>query len=450
MALYNRNEITITPKMRDNLLKQIEEEGLEHKDDGIRRMALILKNPNFPGVDRNIYINCKARVNYFLDKRKENKNEYDYRKPYRPEPDANSGISEGDIEVGRTLEGNIPVMLKLSEFTKHFCVAGITGCGKTSLLISILEKLIQKSISVVIFDRKGGQFSGLQKLFPDRVLIMKIGIDKFLNFNGWPKNCNRMAYLSRRSDYRARIFERHDSQILFNQAINNLLSLCDPKKDIYFSEYEINKELQFMKMPPGLSIRKDLKSSQLSISNGILESPLAVSFDCCKGIIPGELARKGISLIIETFSVSNKHELLIETQSLNQAYTDLQSDAFNYIDELRQVFVFDEGGHIFTNDKATKPILELQSQVRFSGIGCMVGTTNPSALANSYQSNVFSYFAFHLFNTEDIWAVKQSMFLTSEQTISLAHLPQFVCVTKLADRYTKPFLMKVGGYPIES
>lgn len=438
------NNINITPKMRDDLIEVIEKEGLAYKDDiGVRRMYLILKNENFRGVHRNTYIKLKARVNFLLDKRKENKNEFDWKKPFRPPPDEGSGVSDGDIQVGRTLESNIPVRLKRSELTKHACMVGMTGFGKTTLLTLIMTELMKIGVPFLGFDRKGGQFRKLQLVHRHELLVVRVGIDQVFNFNVWPKNCDRTAYLSRRSDFRAGTFERHDSQVFFNRAVNNLLPLCEPKLGIYFSEHELIRELQTMNLPPGLSLNKALRSSQLAISDGLIQSPLGKSLHCCRGILPGELARKRISLVTETFFISNQHDLLLQTQFLNQCYSDLQVDASQHVDELRVVYMCDEGSHIYTNYKTSKPILELQAQVRFAGIGCMVGTTSAHALADSYQGNVFAYFAFHQFNTDDIKTVARSMFLDRSQAECLTHLPRFICVVKLGDRYTKPFLMEI-------
>jgi len=430
----------VTPEEVMKLVLTIEREGFAYTDNALRKLAKILANP-YIEIDEGSYFLCKERVEFLMNKKKI-KNEIDFAKPFRPEPDEKSRISEGDIEIGRTLEGNLPVRLKLPELLRHLAVVGMTGFGKTAFLIRLISQLIECGISVVIFDKKGRQFRGLQAMFPDKVLIFTVGKDAFLNFNAWPSGVNKEGYLSRISDIRSRVFERHDSIAVYNHNINNLFMLADENRHKFPSEFEVSEGFKTMRMPTGVSVNPSLKWSQQVISSGILESPLGASLKCSKGIMPGELARKNISIIIETQNLSNLHELYLQTLFSNQSYSDLQTDALSYPDILRQVFIIDESQHIFGKFRRCEPIHEFHGFVRYSGISIGQGTTTPSALGDSTKSNTFAYLSFHLFNEDDIATVKRSMFLNFEQAVSLSHIPTFICCAKLGDRYTSPFLMR--------
>ncbi|MHA1784024.1 MAG: ATP-binding protein [Promethearchaeota archaeon] len=74
------------------------------------------------------------------------------------------GLVKEDDDILRTQEGPIKYVLKDEFISKHVCIGGLTGQGKTVLLKNIIFELVQKSTNIIVFDTQGDLIQIMKKM----------------------------------------------------------------------------------------------------------------------------------------------------------------------------------------------------------------------------------------------------------------------------------------------
>ncbi len=85
-----------------------------------------------------------------------------------------------DRALGKILDRDEPFNLSPKDLSKHCYILGSTGCGKTTMILNLIEKDIRRAHSVVILDMRGDLVNGALGLCerlnvsPDRVTLLDL------------------------------------------------------------------------------------------------------------------------------------------------------------------------------------------------------------------------------------------------------------------------------------
>lgn len=112
---------------------------------------------------------------------------------------------------------------------------------------------------------------------------------------------------------------------------------------------------------------------------------------------------------------------------------------------LRHTLIYDEAKMVYAQDRA-KPsshITRLTSMAREFGEALIVSDQMPSSLGEAIKANVFTTITQNLSSMKDIQAMAYGMGLNPEQRDQLISLPIGTAIVRFADRYPKPFLLRV-------
>lgn len=100
---------------------------------------------------------------------------------------------EWDISLGKLIEADLEIGIRLLDRPRHILVAGTTGSGKTTAIRRIIQGIEQLSalISQIIFDHKAGDYAGLTDMYGDNWIHLSVHGGMHLGLNaprGIPPN----------------------------------------------------------------------------------------------------------------------------------------------------------------------------------------------------------------------------------------------------------------------
>lgn len=382
--------------------------------------------------------------------------------------------------LGKDLNEGKNVFIKADSFTTHAFVLGMTGSGKTGLLISILEECALNDIPAVIIDPKGD--------LTNRLLIFKeLDRDVLSNFIPeekldhyilkYEEGLKSLGYNEEKINSLLKrkikiftpglnlspinILERFscrslidESEILerANSIVSSLLSLTKSKSDDSVSSPEglllssifiefwkkgeslsLDTLLQTIVNPPfsqlGILpietvIPKDKRISLAVELNGILSSPAMTFF------------KRGDELDFDKLFSDFKNETIFTLSQLSDEQRDFflgvfLSELYGWVrkqsgsDRLKMVFIFDEVFGFFPpypkNPPTKQPLMGLLKQARAFGFSVILATQNPYDVDYKGLTNAGLWFIGRLQTQNDIERVKEglSTITGGEQAISM-------------------------------
>lgn len=345
--------------------------------------------------------------------------------PFEPAPeDADIG---GDIILGHDLFEQKPVGICLNELLRPFVVLGATGSFKTITLLNISAQLIGKGILTIIIDRKGRQFRCLQKAFPGKAMVMRT--DGQFPYN--PYSIIPGDYQARMVEMKSAIFERKDSKNIFLELLKSGSSKQIP------CEHSLHNAMVNLKFRRGFSDMRKLQHSLLAVSTGIVGSDFGNTLKYTKGLDMREVLDKKISLVIESPNSDLAHLEFLVSSLINEFQYHLRNQELKQ-DELRVVFVIDEGSELFRERPGIPPLIELSTKIRQSGIGLCVGFHAPHLVHSMFRANVHVVCCYKLESGESIGTVKKSHYLSDDEAGYIPKQPGGQGFIILGDRYPKP------------
>lgn len=333
----------------------------------------------------------------------------------------------GEILLGHDFYFGKPVGIKLSELTRPFAVFGATGFFKSITLCNIAVQLIKKGIVVILIDRKGRQFRSLQKAYPDNVLVMRTNGE----FPYSPYWNVPLDFLARVVETRSAVFQRHDSSNIFLEVL-----LAEARKYAP-CEHDIHNALVQMKFKRGFSDMRRLLSSLLSVSTGLLNCSFGNTFAYRKGIDIKEMIKQKISLVVESLNSDFVHLELLISELLNEIQHHLRSEELKH-DELKVVFLIDEGTEIMRDRKEIPPAVEASTKIRQAGMGFGTGVHAPHLCHSLFRANIHVMCCYRLESGESVETIRDSYFLDKEQAAYIPEQPLGQGFAILGDRYPKP------------
>lgn len=382
--------------------------------------------------------------------------------------------------LGKDLNEGKNVFIKADSFTTHAFVLGMTGSGKTGLLISILEECALNDIPAVVIDPKGDLTNRLlifkelnRNVLSNFILAEKID-DYILRYKEGLKsvgyNEEKINFLLKR---KIKIFtpglnlspinilERFscrslidESEILerANSIVSSLLSLTKSKSDDSVSSPEglllSSIFIEFWKKEEYLSLEKLLqnvvdppftqlgilpletvipKEKRISLAvelNSVLSSPSMTFF------------KRGEELDFDKLFLDSKNETIFTLSQLSDEQRDFflgifLSELYGWVrkqsgsDKLKMVLIFDEVFGYFPphpkNPPTKQPLMGLLKQARAFGFSVILATQNPYDVDYKGLTNAGLWFIGRLQTQNDIDRVKEGLSTVAggEQAISM-------------------------------
>lgn len=388
-----------------------------------------------------------------------------------------------DFFIGRETGSNNDVLVKADSFTTHAFVLGMTGSGKTGLIISILEEAALNHIPAVVIDPKGDLtnrllvFDGIDEnrvapYFPEEkraefVDRYKKGIAE------WGMGPDKIAALSKRkvnvitpgiSLSPVNILERfsppaslQEDDILekANSVCASLLSLTGKKGEdaardpegLLLSTILIDRwkngetvsletllekvvEPPFKKLgilPLDTVIPKEKRVAFAVELNGVLSSPALTYFKSGRELSLDEIFGDPENETIFTLAqLSDDQKSFFLSLFLSELYLWVRRQPGS--DRLKMLLVFDEVfGHFPPypqNPPSKKPLLGLLKQARAFGLGIILSTQNPYDVDYKGLSNAGLWFLGRLQTDNDIKRVSEGLNEVSGGAKASSILPQ--------------------------
>jgi hypothetical protein len=368
--------------------------------------------------------------------------------PFQPYP---GPIIEGPLALGRVYH---PRRLDMPRFGLHphelnqnVLVSGRAGAGKTNLLMIFLANLllqkmpflvldfkrdyrhlIRRSQSILVFNWKTFKFNPL--LPPpgiDSIYWSQIVSDVFFDaFFPTSASASKSAFLEFLNGLYIHFNQRNGKSIPCMFDLKESMQDCLAKQRSTGSADRLRTCLS--RINPMLLVLEDMLDCQegYSIEN-LLHQNIVLELD-------------GLTQELQTFLV-NILFFWIFTYRLNNAQRG----------RLRHVLVFDEAKMVFSREKATgaAPISRLVSTAREMGQAILAADQMPSTLGHAIMANVYTLITLSLPARKDLREMAYAMGLNTEQSTYLNNLPVGRGIVKMADRYTRPFLVKFPKFDIQ-
>ncbi|MEK7850321.1 MAG: hypothetical protein AAB275_00425, partial [Deltaproteobacteria bacterium] len=254
-----------------------------------------------------------------------------------------------------------------------------------------------------------------------------------------------LDFLARVVETRSAVLQRHDSSNIFLEVLLSEARKYAP------CEHDIHNALMQMKFKRGFSDMRRLLSSLLSVSTGLLNCGFGNTFAYRKGLDLNEMRKQKISLVIESPNSDFIHLELLISEILNEMQYHLRNEELKH-DELKVVFLIDEGTEIMRDRDDIPPAVEASTKIRQAGMGFGAGIHAPHLCHSLFRANIHVMCCYRLESGESIDTIRHSYFLDKEQAAYIPKQPLGQGFVILGDRYPKPLpfvsLPPILGYDL--
>lgn len=371
--------------------------------------------------------------------------------PFQPYP---THSVTGPIRIGWALNpfASHPLAFGLHphELNQNVLLFGRAGSGKTVTLFNIVSNLMRSSIPFWVIDFKKDYRHWIRQ-------SPQLHVYNWRNFKfnplAPPPNTPARYWIQTVSEIFFQAFFPASPATAAKSVFLDLLdSLFDEAKEkngfrdypsLFDVQHAINQAIHDNRTPSGWKERYFTVESRLRP----LLSMMPEMLDCVEGYsiqdllqLPVVLELDGLTEEIQTFLV-NTLFYWIFTYRLNTVQRG----------SLKHVLLFDEAKMVFEKKRAsgTSTISRLVSMARELGQGVVCADQMPSTLGHSILANVYTMIGLSLSAQQDIREMAAVMGLTPEQKEFMNHLPVGMGIVKMADRYTRPFLIKIPDVPLQ-
>ncbi|MBL7100391.1 MAG: ATP-binding protein [Nanoarchaeota archaeon] len=355
-------------------------------------------------------------------------------------------ISYADKEV-------FPFALREKDWVRHVCISGMSGSGKTNMAFQIVGNFIKHNKPFMIFDWKKS-FRPLM-LIDKKMQLFTIGNDKIsnlfkININQPPKGVPPKEWLNVLSDLITESF-------FASYGVHKLLSETLDRAFQEFGIYEGSKNYPtWHQIKDRLEERADKTkrrgresewiTSALRIAHVLTFGPFgeSINYKDKNALTVDELLDKRI--IFEMNSLNNVEKkffcefLLTYIYKLKKANEIGDDGMFKHaivVDEAHNIFLKDRPH--FVNESTTDMVYR---ELREYGTSLICFDQHISKLSDTVAGNSACNIAFQQMLYKDVETVAGIMQLRETREY-FSMLPVGSAIVKLAERYHRPFLIKV-------
>ncbi len=341
--------------------------------------------------------------------------------------------------------------LKESDWPRHVCISGMSGSGKTTFALNILENFIKHDKPFLVFDWKKS-FRPLLNV-DTSIMAFTIGNNSLSNFfktniNIPPKNVQPKEWINVLCDLLTESF-----QVSFG--VHKILLETLDEAFEGWGVYEGSKHY-----PNWLHIKKLLEQKSKEASgreSKWFESALriasvltfgdfgkVINYEGKRSLSVEDLFDKRV--IFELNSLGNIEKKFFAEFILTYMYK-LKKSNQNRVDEkFNYAVLVDEAHNIFLKNKTffvAESITDMvYREMREYGISLICLDQHISKISDTVKGNSACHIAFQQQLPQDVMDISGLMQLQHKKEM-FSQLPVGSAIVKLSERYTQPFLVKV-------
>ena len=341
--------------------------------------------------------------------------------------------------------------LNEKDWSRHMCVTGMSGSGKTTFAFKILDNFIQKQKPFLVLDWKKS-FRPLTSSNPD-LLTFTVGNEKVsnlfkMNINRPPVGVEPKEWINVLCDI---LTESFGTSFGVHKVLLETLDEIFEKWGVYEGGKHYPNWLHVKKM---LEIRsKESKGretewfeSALRIASVLTFGSFGkvINYDGKKSLPIEDLFDKQV--IFELNSLGNIEKkffcefVLTYIYKLKKAQERKVNEGFNYailVDEAHNVFLKNKTN--FLSESVTDMVYR---EMREYGISLICLDQHISKLSDTVKGNSACSIAFQQQLPEDIREISSLMQLEDRREV-FSRIPVGSAIVKLSERHTSPFLVKI-------
>lgn len=372
-------------------------------------------------------------------------------KPILPPPSPET--TRGELHLGNVIYPDRPYSdfgLSPRELTKHVLITGMTGTGKTTATLQIIDQLKRYNKNFLVFDwqreyKKLKRHNKLQKL-----KVLSVGREANFRFNPLcpPKGTDVLEWMAKLVD-------------VINHAYLGGYGTEFILRDVLLKAYKHTKTLEGSGDYPNFLLVRQLLTKNFFKGRQDLWNQTAIR------ILENLTYQGGLGPTLNTERKTNlkallKQDLILELDRLSNNDKTFLTEAimlwiYEYrknqgeTKELRHVIIIEEAHNILSKAKERRQggetVMETTLRmIRKFGQGVIVLDQEPSKVSESMKANTNTKITFTLGNGKDIQDISKSMELTKEQTKYLDILKVGQALVKIKGRIDKPILVKFPNY----
>ncbi|MGB9760379.1 MAG: ATP-binding protein, partial [Thermoproteota archaeon] len=358
--------------------------------------------------------------------------------------------ADDEVKIGKIMQGEKILWdfgLSREELNQHVLITGRSGCGKTTLIMQIIQELLRIRIPFLVIDYKI-DYRHLVKTYPQLIVInwKDLRINPLepppeVSFDEW-----KQQFLN--------IFGHIEG--IWHGSTQYLLEAIDkayeekkrtPKmEDVYKKVVEANETSR--KMQEYASVVETRLYGMLSKLGAVINNE--------KTFIDVEKLLQ-MPVILELHGLGRDEATLIALWLFYWIYAYRRAKGIR--GKLLHVLIIDEAKRIFTASEQYS-----QTTTEYSGIppadlicdeireyseAIIASDQEPTKLSNSLKANTYTKITGFLGNGKDINDIAEAMDLNEEEREAITKLERGEWLVKLAGRYTKPFLIKTEDFPLK-
>ena len=358
----------------------------------------------------------------------------------------NPKILKGDIYVGNTIRGNLPVFIPLRRINENIGIWGRLGIGKTNLCILICIGLYNLGVPIRIFDYKD-EYRNFLPYFDDMLVLNRIyDLLNFLEAIGDPKSHIQFIGDGFQQDFNL----RPETKFLLISYIDNLYKKFGVYENskTYPNIYNLREYmLEEANKPSTSSAKKRKIYTCVDIFNSIIKS-LGSMLDCNSGYTEARLKPFRI-IVYEMPGLNSNLQSFLTKIRLNDLYHTCFSEPKRNV--LKTAMVFEEARMLFSEglyqgSTLIDYIIQIYTRGRFSGSGSILTDQNKNKLADFALNNLSCQFCFNMALPQEIRPMALSLGCSEEQIKEFHNLDIPRAIMSLAGH--PPFMIRIPKVPV--
>jgi len=358
--------------------------------------------------------------------------------------------SEGVIPLGNVMQGDQalwPFCINKEEVNQHLLITGRSGSGKTTLIMQITQSLMVQEIPFIILDYKL-DYRCLASVFPNLIVMnwkdMKINLlepPPGVSFQEWKQQfLNIFGHVQG-------IWQGSTQYML--EAIDDMYG----KKNAPPSFSEVYRRI----------IATNETSKKMQEYASVVETRLYGLISKLGDTICSEYTQIDMEKLMKKPVVLELHGLGREESTILALWLFYWIYAYRRAHGVRgkllHILIADEAKRIFTaSEQFSQTTIEYSGippadlicdEIRDFGEGIIASDQEPPKLSNSLKANTYTKITGFLGNGKDIDDIAESMDLNYEERDAITKLERGEWIVKLAGRFTKPFMIRSEGFPVD-